>query len=248
MGVRAVAGVALPGLAGASAGAQEVLFDAQQGLQAVGWRGFLDVGFMLESLGALLLAMALGALIGFHPMTPRTVDTLAEAELPKVYVTYALIGAIVGVIVLEYGLVIGLVVFGLGGLMRFRSTTETTRDTGRLIIVTLLGLICGLNLPHFAVLAALLAFGLIYLFDGQPVCRVVVKELPEGAVAAAAEAYRGALASAGCRILSERKGFTKRRVELVLRAPRASTQERLQAELLRLVPAELRGQADWEVE
>ncbi|NJM34915.1 MAG: multidrug transporter AcrB, partial [Rhodomicrobium sp.] len=50
---------------------------------------------------------------------------------------------------------VGFVIFGLGGLMRFRTETSSTRDTSRLIIVTLIGLICGLNLPHFAVLATL---------------------------------------------------------------------------------------------
>jgi hypothetical protein len=232
----------------ASANAQQLgLFDTQ-GLRAVGWHGFLDAHFMLESLGALVLATALAALIAFHPMTPRTVDTLEEAELPKVYIMYAVVGAMIGVTVLEYGVVVGFVVFGLGGLMRFRTNTESTRDTGRLIIVTLLGLISGLNLPHFAVLAALFAFGLIYLFDAHPICRVVVKQLPEGGVSRAAEAYRSALGASACKILSEKKAFGKRRVAFVFRVPRASTQEHLHAELTRLVPAELRGEVDWEVE
>src|SRR5258707_3610439 len=68
-----------PSLAAASG-----LFDAPDGkLAAAGWAGFLDMKFMAESLGALLLATALGAVIGFHPMTPRTVDTLTDADLPK---------------------------------------------------------------------------------------------------------------------------------------------------------------------
>jgi hypothetical protein len=217
-----------------------------QRLQAVGWSGFLDFPYLLTSLGALLLATALGALIAFHPTSRRTVDTLAEAELPKVSIMYALVGAVVGVIVLEYGIVVGFVVFGLGGLMRFRTDTASTRDTGRLIIITLVGLISGLNLPHFAVLAALFAWVLIYVFDGHPVCSLEVHEVPR--VKESAQAYRAALVGLGCKIISENKSFSKKRIDLVFRAPRNATQSGLHAALEEQVPPDLRGEIDWEVE
>lgn len=223
------------------------LFDTQQ-LQAVGWRGFLDFAYMAESLAALLLATALGALIAFHPTSRRTVDTRAEAELPKVYIMYALVGAVVGVIVLEYGIVVGFIVFGLGGLMRFRTDTSSTRDTGRLIIVTLIGLISGLNLPHFAVLAALFAWVLIYVFDGHPVCSMEVHEVPKGRIREAAESYRAVLAALGCQVISENKSFSKHRLDYVFRAPRNTTTEHLHAALNERVPAHVRGEIDWEIE
>ena len=249
LGIAAVSLLAL--LLPDAALAQEALFDTRadtSALSSVGWRGFLDGKAMLEELGALVLATTLGALIAFHPMTPRTVDTLEEAELPKVYIMYSLVGAVIGVTVLTYGMVVGLVVFGLGGLMRFRTSTGSTRDTGRLIVVTLVGLICGLNLPHFAVLAALFAYGLIFLLDAYPICRIVVKELPSGRVAQAADAYRAVLTQLGCKVLSERKHFAKPRIEIVFRAPRISTPDALNADLCRLVPAEVRGEIDWEVD
>jgi hypothetical protein len=217
-------------------------------LQTVGWSGFLDFPYLAQSLAALALATVLGALIAFHPTTRRTVDTLEEAELPKVYIMYALVGAIVGVIVLEYGIVVGFVVFGLGGLMRFRTDTGTTRDTGRLIIVTLIGLISGLNLPHFAVLSALFAWGLIYVFDGHPVCTLEVHELPDGRVKEASEAYRAALTALGCTIISENKSLKKGRLDYVVRAPRDAMPAALHAALCERIPADLRGEIDWKVE
>ncbi|MBL8552469.1 MAG: hypothetical protein JNJ73_20955 [Hyphomonadaceae bacterium] len=219
-----------------------------QGLQAVGWRGFLDFNQLFSSFVALSLAIALGALIAFHPTTRRTVDTREEAELPKVHVMYALVGAVVGGMVLEYGIVVGFVVFGLGGLMRFRTDTASTRDTGRLIIVTLVGLICGLNLPHFAVLSTIFAWVLIYVFDGHPVCSLEVHEVPGGRVKSAAEAYRAGLTALGCTIISENKSFTKHRIDYVIRAPRNSSQVGLNAALQEHVPLDLRGEIDWEVE
>ena len=107
----------------------------------------------------------------------------------------------IGVIVLNYGMVIGFVIFGLGGLMRFRSTTGSTRDTGRLIIVTLIGLIVGLNLPQFAVLATAFAWVLIYIFDGHPVCSLEVSEIPKGRVADASREYRRVLAELKCTLI-----------------------------------------------
>lgn len=219
-----------------------------QALPSVGWAGFLDWSYMLQSLGALVLATALGAAIAFHPTTARTVDTREEAELPKVYIMYALIGAIVGEIVLKYGMVIGFVIFGLGGLMRFRTDTSSTRDTGRLIIVTLIGLIAGLNLPHFAVMAAAFAWVLIYFFDGHPVYAVEVHEVPEGRVRQACQAYRRVLGELGCTIISEDRSFSKHRIEYVFRAPRKSTQVGLHQALCERVPVDVRGEIDWEVD
>jgi hypothetical protein len=223
-------------------------FNGTQALQSIGWSGFLDFNAMGEEIAALLLATALGATIAYHPMTPRSVDTMEEAELPKVYIMYALVGAIVGVTVLHYGIVVGFIVFGLGGLMRFRTNVESSRDTGRLIVVTLVGLIAGLNLPHFAVLATLSAYILIYLLDAHPICRIVIKELPGARVIAAAEVYRAALVQMKCKVISERKHFAKPRVDFVFRAPRNSDPEKLNAELIRLVPVEVRGEVDWEVD
>ncbi len=217
-----------------------------QGLQAVGWSGFLDYSYLLESLAALLLSSVLGAIIAFHPSTQRNVDTVEEVELPKVQILCALIGAIVGVIVLEYGLVVGFVIFGLGGLMRFRTETSSTRDTSRLIIVTLIGLICGLNLPHFAVLATLYAWGVIY-FDAQPIYSLKVHEVPKGRIADAAGAYRAIFAELHCALISEDKSFAKRRIDYVIRAPRKCERMTLEQALTEKVPADLRGELDWDV-
>ena len=237
--------VLAPGVAWASA---HGLFDTPDGpLVAVGWAGFRDLHFMADSLAALLLATGLSALIAYHPSAPRTVNKLHEVDMPKVYIMYAFIGAVIGVTVREFGMVIGVVVFGIGGLIRFRTDTDSTRDTGRLIIVTLTGLIAGLGLPHLAVIVSLFAFTLIYVFDSRPVCRLKVDHLPPGRAAEAADLYRGLLRDQGCRIITEHKFFGKDRVEFIFRQPRPGARDALHAALAG-VPPELRGEIDWEVE
>lgn len=212
----------------------------------LGWSGFLDVHFILNSLGILLLATMLGALIGYHPATKRTIDKLHEADMPHVYVMYAVIGAVIGVAVREFGTVVGVVVFGIGGLIRFRSSTNSTRDTVRLIIVTLAGLIAGLGLLHFAVMITLFAFILIYIFDTSPPFRIRIEGLPKGRTSDCAEVYRRTLRAHGCGIISEHRSTEKERIEFVFRLPRRSTRERLEAELSKIA-SELRGDIDWEV-
>ncbi|NWG92770.1 MAG: hypothetical protein HXY21_09730 [Parvularculaceae bacterium] len=217
-----------------------------QGLQAVGWRGFLDTAYLLESFGALVLSTILGALIAFHPTAVKKVDTVEEAELPKVQILCALVGAMVGVIVLEYGLVVGFVVFGLGGLMRFRTEADNTRDTSSLIIVTLIGLICGLNLPHFAVLATLYAW-VVILFDGNPIYSLEVHEVPKGRMAEASAAYRAGLGDLGCKLISENKSFSKRRLTYIIRAKSGRPLAALETALNEKIAPDIRGELDWQV-
>ena len=80
-----------------------------------GWQGFTDVAFLVNSLLTLTLAAILGAAIAYHPKHEQTADTLEEIEAPKVYVMYAVIGALIGIMVVKYGLVVGFVLFGIGG-------------------------------------------------------------------------------------------------------------------------------------
>lgn len=207
----------------------------------------MDYQSMLGSLGYLLLAMALGAVIAFHPTSAATIDTRKEAALPSVFILYAVMGAIVGEVVHAYP-VVAFVIFGLGGLMRFRTDAGAMRETGRIILVTLIGLTVGLTLPHYAVLATAVAWVLIYVLDGRPVCALEVHEVPSGKVRDASAAYRAAFKAMGCRIISENKSFAKNRIEYVFSAPRKSTPDKLQAALCERVPADVRGEFDWEVE
>jgi len=213
---------------------------------ALGWAGFLDLRLMAESLGILLLAAALGAIIGFHPATKRTIDNLEEADMAHVFVLYAVIGAVIGMAVRDYGTVVGIVVFGIGGLLRFRSATDSTRDTVRLIAVTLAGLIAGLGLQPFAVMTTLFVFVLIHIFDTSPACRIRIEGVPMDRAADAAAAYREQLKVQRCNIIAERRSLEKKRFEFVFRLPRRGTREQLELALSGIA-SDLRGHVDWEV-
>lgn len=212
------------------------------------WTGFADIGFLVTAALALLLASGLGAVIAYHPTIRRSVHSLEDAEAQKVYVLYSAIGAITGAMVLKYGTVVGFVVFGIGGLIRFRTDLRSAPMTGRLILVTLIGLSCGLGLPHLAILATVFAFVLIAVLDANVTWRIVVKHLTSNALVDAAQAYRVALEHQGCHVLAETKSFNKDQVTLVFHAPRRLTRDSLSHRLEADVPAPLRGAVDWDAE
>jgi hypothetical protein len=212
-----------------------------------GWHGFLDVAFLFNAALTLTLAALLGAAIGFHPKRARVADTLEDVKAPKVYPMYAVIGAIIGIMVLEYGLVVGFVVFGIGGLIRFRTDFRSASLTGQVIFVTLIGLSCGLNLPHVAVLATAFGFALVYVLETRATYRVEIQGLHGDSLGAAAAAYRAVLERHNCQIVSERKSPGKGRVVFIFRAAHGDTRHRLEEQFEKIDPA-IRGAVDWELD
>lgn len=216
--------------------------------QHEGWDGFTDVGFLLNSFLTLALAAVLGTLIGYHPRHLRTADTLEKIDAPKAYTIYAVVGAIIGIMVLKYGLVIGLVVFGIGGLIRFRTDLRAAMLTGEVILVTLIGLSCGLDLPHVAVLTTVFAFILIYFIDARVTYRVEIKGLPEDRFAEAAAAYRQLVESHRCRVVNEKKNPAKQRIVLLFQCPHEVGRHDLEEAFDTRIDPAFRGTVDWEAD
>jgi len=213
-----------------------------------GWRGFTDLGFLVNALLTLTLAAILGAMIAYHPKHVQTADTLEEIEAPKVFIMYAVIGALIGILVVKYGLVVGFVLFGIGGLIRFRTVLRSASLTGHVIFVTLIGLSCGLDLPHVAVLATVFGFVLIYVLNARITYRINVRALPPERIADAAAAYRGVLEQLGCRIISEKKNPEREKVTFIFRNARDVTRRQLEDILDTDIDASLKGFLDWEVD
>jgi hypothetical protein len=158
---------------------------------------------------------------------------------------YALVGALVGHVVTIDSLM-ALVVFGIGGLLRFRTDVGQAKDTGRVILATLIGICCGLGSVVVAVLATAFGWVLIWYLESQEAGRVQVKGLKRTAIPEAANAYREVLLEAGCEIFRERKNFLKGQVSFVFRAPRDLDWEELQGAFEEL-PEEVSGSVDWDI-
>jgi hypothetical protein len=213
-----------------------------------GWHGFLDYQFLGKTLLTLFVAALLGAVIAFHPKHVEAADTLEEIEAPKVYILYAVIGAIIGILVVKYGLVVGFVLFGIGGLIRFRTVLRSANLTGRVIFVTLIGLTCGLDLPHIAVIATFFAFCLVYVLEARTTYRVDVQSLVPDNVAASAAAYRELFERHGCRVIAERKSPLKQRVTFLICGPRGVRRESLEVLIEAGINGPLKGTVDWQTD
>lgn len=213
-----------------------------------GWLGFSNLSFLLAAFLNLALATVLGAVIGYHPRRIRTADTLEEIEAPKVSIVYAVIGSLIGILVEQYGLVMGFVLFGIGGLMRFRTVMRSAQLTGQVIFVTLIGLTCGLNLPHVAVLVTLFDLILTFILEARVTYRVDVRGLPLDRFAEAADAYRAVFAGRRYRVLSETKRPERGRICFIFRSASPDTRQHIEGLFDENIDASLRGSMDWEVD
>jgi hypothetical protein len=211
-----------------------------------GWAGFLDGWRLLDMVLVFSLAAALGAVIAYHPRTRAKASTLPELEQPKTFIMYALVGAVIAKIV-EANSAMALVVFGIGGLMRFRTDVGPAKDTGRVILTAVVGVCCGLKLFVVALVATGFGWALLWALERDSFTRLLVKGLPHDLVAPSAEAYRRVLQQLGCRILGERKKVLEGQVSFVLATPEAFDRERLEQQFMTGVPEPLRGVLDWDV-
>ena len=210
-----------------------------------GWENFGNIVYIVDVSLMLLLSIILAAVIAYHPSTRRKASNITEFEQPKTFLMYAMVGALIAQLVQTYP-PMALVIFGIGGLLRFRTVVGEAKDTGRVILVTVVGLCCGLKIFVAAVLATLIGWILVWYLESQNAGRIVVKGLKDSDILAAAETSRGILGEAGCAVIRERRNLTKGRVTFIVKAPPELDAEALE-EAFENVPEEQRGVVDWEI-
>ncbi|HXU82061.1 MAG TPA: hypothetical protein VN914_11730 [Polyangia bacterium] len=210
------------------------------------WKGFTDLWLMADMAMVLSLAVLLGAVIAYHPTSRSKASSLEELEQPKTFIMYAMVGAVIGVVVSIYP-VMGPVIFGIGGLLRFRTNVGPAKDTGRVILAVIVGVSAGLKLMVVAVFATACGWLLIWVLERQPFGRLQVRGLVPANIPRSAEAYRKILVGAGCRLVGERKRYTKGLVSFVFVAPSGLDREALEQHIYETVAEDIRGVVDWEV-
>lgn len=209
-----------------------------------GWRELGHGWLLLDMIVVLLVALALGALIAYHPATRRRVSTLEHHEQPKAFLMYAMVAAVVALIVKVLP-AMAFVIFGIGGLLRFRTDTGQAKDTGRVILVTVVGLCCGLGLFVVAVPATIIGWIVVFALDHQTAGIVRVHGVSEDAIYDAVRSYRNVIQKTGCTILGEQTKFIRREFAFVVQAPPMLTRAALQAQLDQL-PSPVRGVVELE--
>jgi hypothetical protein len=210
-----------------------------------GWSGLANHWQVLSMVSVLLLALGLGALIAYHPSTRRRVSSLEHFEQPKTLLMYAVVAAVVALVV-QVQPAMAFVIFGIGGLMRFRTEVGESKDTGRVILVTVVGLCCGLKIFIVAVPATLIGWLLIFILERQQAGIIRVSGVGENSMRDATRAYRALIKAAGCQVIGEQTKFIKREFMFVVKAPPKLDRAELQ-QAFDLMPLEVRGVVDWEI-
>ena len=194
---------------------------------------------------SLVLACVVGAAFAYHPTAKRRIRTRAELELPKAMIVYALVGALVGhLVVLEPS--VALVVFGIGGLLRFRTLAGDAKDTGRMILVTILGICVGLQSFVVGLGAAALAYLLLFFLERTRSGEVQILGVPQEQMNHASKAYRTLLEQRGCNVVGESRNSKKQSLELMFQVPTKVSLPELENDAGDIEPSH-RGFPHWEL-
>lgn len=192
----------------------------------------------IEILLAAGLAVGLASLLAYHPRGSRHRDRIEALEERKTLVVLGLVGAVVSALVV-INPAMALVVFGIGGLVRFRTLLATPHLTGRAILVVVVGLAAGLGQFVTAIVIAAIAWTVIWWLHAHRFARIKVRLSPMADRDRARVAVADALARMHCRVAAVEPGKSGRGITLTVRVPATVADELLQKGLLASIPAEL---------
>jgi hypothetical protein len=208
-----------------------------------GWEALLEPEQYIHPLSVLLLATLSGLLLAYHPVYRMRSLTADDLEEKKTLVIYSSVGALIAIIC-TVAPSMAFVIFGIGGLLRFRTVMGESKSTGHAIMGTLLGLCWGLELQLVAVLATLYFWVMIYVIESQVVTELSITGVESEHLSRAADAYRSAFVKAGCKVIGYSRNMKKAKLNFLLKVPRGFAADEAQ-KTAETIPSELRGNFDW---
>ena len=209
-----------------------------------GWDRLLEVRVILQICADLALALALASTIAFHPRRRGDALSAEQIEYPKTVLLYTVVGTMVAAIVV-LSPPMALVVFGIGGLLRFRTDVGTAHATGHVILTTLVGVACGLGRYPMAIVATLIGWILIWVLERSRYYRLVVDSIAVKAIEPTIVLYQDALRQQGWSIRGIKREPRKKRFVLFVKGD-DQPPHTLTADALTANPFELPGDSYWE--
>lgn len=196
-----------------------------------GWDEWRNTAELFAFLADAAVTLALAALIAHHPVRKRAPVTLASAAMPRLFYLYALVGMAVGFLVVHHGYVIGFVVFGIGALLRFRSTLDDPVDTVEMILVTALGLCVGMDLPIMAILIGCIAWAVIFIAARQVHFQIMLKDVDGSHLDGAVAAVESEALASGWNVVRVHRSHAKPSAEIVLKKAGAFDEAEIESRL-----------------
>ncbi len=136
--------------------------------------------YVIDLLIGFMLSIAMSLLLTTWPKSLVAHDPVAAMEERNGGVTVAVVGCLAAELVqsseqLSMGAEIALVLFGIGGLIRFRTVFGDPRRTGLMILITILGLCCGMSQYALAVLGFVVIWFMRYFLLSSVILVVQVR-------------------------------------------------------------------------
>ena len=167
-----------------------------------------------------VFAIGLSAVIAWHPrsLSAANADRLLGGQ--RVLLLLGLIGATVAEIVMAQP-AMALVIFGIGGLIRFRTNLRDEELNFKAILVVIIGLACGMSELALAVFVTIIGWLLIWFLDKSQAYRIRItasaKEIHE-VLESESEAILGRIRDSKLRVVNA--AFDeKRRLVIIISAP-----------------------------
>lgn len=203
-----------------------------------------DLRLLLPVVLDIVLALALASTIAFHPRRRGRAVDIDDVEYPKTVLLYTVVGAVVAEIVVVIP-AMALVVFGIGGLLRFRTDVGTAHATGHVILATLVGIACGLRQYPLAVLATAVGWILIATLESGVHYRLVVEKIDRRSIEPSIGLYQELLEREGWSVRGVKREPGKERFSIYARGKSEPSHEPLEDRIPDADPG-LRGEPYWE--
>ncbi|MEW9922263.1 hypothetical protein AB2B41_21910 [Marimonas sp. MJW-29] len=182
----------------------------------LGWGQLGNLDEIAEFVLAVVETIVFVSAFAFHPRANALRTDARGWVVQSSMFLFGLIGMLIGFLVVHHGFLIGFVVFGIGGLFRFRMESSSLMDGAILILVTLIGLSVGMNLPVMALIATVAAWITIWFITARTVSVLELKFEDEDMLSGAMTRLRAALADKDFRIVDVKKTDFKPVIEIVL--------------------------------
>ncbi len=212
-----------------------------------GWGQLRDLAEVREFALAFIETTVMISVLAYHPVNIATRKIKSDFEAPKSLFIYALIGMVVGFLIMHHGYLIGFVLFGIGGLLRFR-TDDGTADTMRLILATLIGLCVGLDLPVIALITTFGIWLVLFVFGVRASFAIEVRFDDKTTISDSMLQLRDLLNVDGFRVASMSKTKFKPVVHYVVNANRGNSRSGLEKRMGELMETSESAISDWHIE
>jgi len=205
-----------------------------------GLRSFTEWRELVPLLLNVPLAVLLVVPLIYARRRGKRVHDLSTVEDDRALLLYAAVSAAIAVLVLEHP-AMALVVFGMGGLLRFRPKASPGVATGRAIFSVVIGLACGLGMYPLGLLLAIMGLFGTRLFGSRSAVEITVKKLDPARIEHAQQAYHHLLQEAGCIVLGVTPSAAGDGLVIVTVLPERLAPNDLNDAVFQRIPKDLRG-------